>query len=63
MSVPVPSVKLITGYWNHMTASWAEAPDQATLFDTEAGALVYRRGNLERKQKAINSTQAGETIR
>ena len=53
MSVPAPSVKLITGYWNHSTASWAASPDQATLFDTEAGALVYRRGNLERMQQAV----------
>lgn len=59
MSDPSPSVKLISGYWSHVTSSWAESPDQATLFDTEAGALVYRRGNLERMQQAfeVNSSK------
>src|SRR4051812_19406935 len=55
-----PSVKLIAGYWNHATASWAETPEQATQFDTEAGALVYRRGNFERMQQAYE--RASETV-
>ena len=46
-------LKLITGYWNHTTGSWVETPEEATLFDTKAGAIVYRRGNTERMQQAI----------
>ncbi len=46
-------LNLITSYWNHTERSWVKTPDEATLFETEAGALVYRRGNAERMQKSL----------
>lgn len=42
------------GYWNHVTGSWVVTPDEATAFDTYAGSLVYRRGNLQRMQIALD---------
>ncbi|MDB5347602.1 MAG: hypothetical protein JWP89_5979 [Schlesneria sp.] len=43
------------GYWNHSLGLWLLEAKDATTFDTQAGALVYRRGNLLRMQLAMNS--------
>jgi hypothetical protein len=51
--VSTSRLKLITSCWNHTEGSWVETPDKATLFDTEAGAIVYRRGNAVRMQQAF----------
>lgn len=44
-----------SGYWNHSVGCWVSDAQDATLFDTHAGALVYRRGNLLRMQMAMDS--------
>lgn len=41
------------GYWNHEQSCWVKRSEDATLFDTQAGAIVYRRGNMDRMQRAI----------
>lgn len=43
------------GYWDHSQGLWVSDAQDATLFDTYAGALVYRRGNLLRMQLALES--------
>ena len=43
------------GYWNHSLGCWVKRSEEATLFDTQAGAIVYRRGNMERMHLAIDS--------
>ncbi|HEY4260618.1 MAG TPA: hypothetical protein VGM98_10670 [Schlesneria sp.] len=43
------------GYWNHLLGLWVLDARDATPFDTQAGALVYRRGNLLRMQLAMDS--------
>lgn len=48
-------VVLGRGYWNHSLGCWVKRSEDATLFDTQAGAIVYRRGNMERMHLAIDS--------
>jgi hypothetical protein len=43
------------GYWNHSLGLWVSEAKDATSFDTQAGALVYRRGNLRRMQLVMDS--------
>ncbi len=43
------------GYWSHLLGLWVLEEKDATPFDTQAGALVYRRGNLLRMQLAMEN--------
>jgi hypothetical protein len=40
-------------YWNHTGAKWVDFIDEGTVFETEAAAIVYRRGNLQRMTLAL----------
>lgn len=55
---PQQGGQVSNGYWNHVTGCWALIPEDATAFDTRAGSLVYRRGNLERMQLALHDALA-----
>jgi hypothetical protein len=40
-------------FWSHVSAKWVDSIEDGTLFETEAAALVYRRGNLSRMTLAL----------
>ncbi|MDB5342005.1 MAG: repeat-associated core domain protein [Schlesneria sp.] len=40
--------EVAAAFWSHAEAKWIDSLEEGTFFETEAGALVCRRGNLPR---------------
>ena len=56
LTVVVNSTDIIvvaTAFWSHTEGKWVDSVEVGTVFETEAAALVYRRGNLSRMTSAL----------
>jgi hypothetical protein len=49
----IGATAVAAAFWSHADAKWVSSFDKGTRFETEAAALVYRRGNLERMDRAM----------